>query len=141
MLSVCTATALLWQLVLLDFIIDADHFIYFALRHKDVNFRRAWNAATVRHESGERTLVHHWKGFAIITIIALIISFLNTTVFWAVILGYYSHVFLDYARLREKFHMERCFIIKEKGFRFHVHVFELVFDAVLLVLLFFVLVL
>ena len=112
---------------LIGVFIDIDHFIKFAVYHKDFNVKHAWNTAVVKHES-ERTFIHHKTGFFLITIFNIILFFLNRTMFWVISLAYYSHMILDM-----KLDAKKILNIKEKGFIINLPVYELILDLLLVI--------
>ncbi len=117
---------------LIAVLIDIDHYIYYGVKHKSWDLRKAWNAATVTHEKGGRTFIHHRVGFLIITALVIISFYLNKTVFWILAIGYYSHIFLDYVNL-DILRIKRSLRFKEEGFVVNVPVHEIVFDLLLIV--------
>ena len=117
---------------LIAVLIDIDHYIYYGVKHNSWDIRKAWNAATVTHEKGERTFIHHSIGFFIITALIIIGFYFNKTVFWILTIGYYSHIFLDYVNLNI-LRIKRSLRFKEEGFVVDIPVHEVVFDLLLIV--------
>lgn len=114
---------------ILAVLVDLDHYFYYGIKHKTWNFRKAWNAGSVIHEKGERTFIHHLKGFIIMAFISAIIFLISRTFGIVVASAYYSHMALDYwswnfikIRGEEKF--------KEKKFSFSVPNYELFWDGI-----------
>ncbi len=112
-------------------LVDLDHFIIFAIRKGDYSLRDAWNAGILKHMK-ERTFIHHHFGFILLTGIIVLLFFLNRTWFWIIALAYYSHMFLDYAKLNI-LKIKGTKTIKEAGFIEKISKFELMFDIFLLV--------
>ncbi len=83
---------------LVGLFIDIDHYITFIFKYKEMDFRHAWNKAVKGFYYG-RSFIHHKIGFVLITAIIGILYFVNKNLFWIIGLGYYSHMFLDYAHL------------------------------------------
>lgn len=77
-------------------LVDLDHYVYYAVKHKTLNFVNAWQAAIKGKEDGERTAVHHFTGLAIFSVFLIALWFFNEK--WSLVLGlaYYSHFLLDY---------------------------------------------
>lgn len=113
-------------------LIDIDHFIIFIIKRKEWNLKDAWNAEVKGKFKHARTFIHHYLGFILITIFIIILFFINKNLFWIVGLGYYSHMFLDYAHLNVLKIKEKM-IIKEEGFIMKVDKFEILFDIFLVI--------
>jgi len=118
-------------IAVLAVLVDIDHFIIFVIRKGDYSLRDAWNAGILKHIK-ERTFIHHYVGFILLTTIIVLLFFLNRTWFWIITLAYYSHMFLDYAKLNIlKIKGKR--IIKKAGFIEKISNFELLFDIFLMI--------
>ena len=89
---------MVWVIGLIAVFIDIDHLISYGILHRDFNPQHAWNGAVVKHEH-ERTFIHHRLGFVLITILIAGIYFISFDWFLILAIGYYSHMFLDYAHL------------------------------------------
>jgi len=111
---------------LIAVLIDIDHFIYYAAKHRDLSLRNAWNAAVVKHEKGERTFVHHFWGFLIVTLFLIGMWFVNLTTFFVIGISYYSHMLLD-----DGFFVGKTVDIKEEGFVIKYPLYEFIFDVVI----------
>ena len=85
---------------LVALLLDLDHFVEFVLVKKKFNFREAWNSAVVKHVKYERSFLHHWKGFFVVSVLLVFIYFLSLEVFFVVLIGYYSHYLLDHISYR-----------------------------------------
>ena len=112
-------------------LIDIDHFIVFILKKHNYSLRDAWNADIGGKYKG-RTFLHHYSGFILITIIVTILFFLDKTWFWIIALSYYSHMFLDYAKLNI-LKIKGRMTIEELGFKEKINKFELLFDIFLII--------
>ncbi len=112
--------------------VDIDHFIIFVAKRKDWKLKDAWNADVKGNFKNARTFIHHWLGFILITAIIITLFFINKNLFWIIGLGYYTHMFLDYAHLNFLKIKERI-TIKEFGFIEKINKFELLFDIFLLI--------
>lgn len=112
-------------------LIDIDHFINFAVRRKDYKLKDAWNAVVVRHFHG-RTFIHHIIGFTAITALIAFLFFYNRTWFFIVSLSYYTHMFLDYAKINF-LKIKGMETIKEAGLVERISKFELMFDVFLII--------
>jgi hypothetical protein len=111
--------------------VDIDHLINFIIKKKDYSIRDAWNAGIIGHMK-ERTFIHHYLGFILITGIIVLLFFLNRTWFWIILIAYYSHMFLDYAKLNI-LKIRGRITIKEAGFVEKINKFELLFDFFLVI--------
>lgn len=124
---------------LVGLFVDVDHFVYFVFRKKDFSLKNAWNSA-VKYKLEERTFIHHFPGFLIVSLVLLGLYFVNTIWFWIVLIGYYSHIFLDYFNFRKWLRLKRKNVeFKEEGFLFRVPIYEIIFDVILFFLILFLL--
>ncbi len=122
---------------LVGLLIDIDHYIYYIVKKKNLSFRSAWNAA-INGVFGwkERTFIHHLPGFFIITLILVLLFFVSKLWFWILFIGYYSHMILDYVDFDKWFGKDKKIGFNLFGLIISVHKYELVFDVVLILLLF-----
>lgn len=111
---------------------DLDHYIEHILHSKKYPFSLSdtWNNSEKFHRFKQRSFLHHFSGFFIITILFVIFLFIKAQ--WALILAliYYPHIFLDYVRLRKESYFRKkigIFYVQETPF-------ELFLDCVLLLL-------
>lgn len=121
-----------WQALiaaLIGVLIDVDHPLEYAFIRKKFSLRKAWNNSTVLHRIKERSFIHHWRGLVIVTVFCLVILFLNKIVAVIIILGYYSHLLLDYVHVGL---LEKTVKFRELGFSVRIPEYEIVLDAVLL---------
>jgi len=109
--------------------IDIDHLINFIIKKGDYSMRDAWNAGILKHMK-ERTFIHHYLGFTLITEIVILLFFISRTWFWIISIAYYTHMFLDYAKLNV-LKIRTKITIKEAGFVERINKFELLFDMFL----------
>ena len=116
---------------LVGLLIDVDHFIVFVLKYKEINLRDAWNKAVKGLYAG-RSFIHHWIGFILITGLIILLYYFNRTWFWIIGLGYYTHMFLDYAHLNVLKIREKM-TIKEFGITEKINKFEVLLDIFLVV--------
>ncbi|MBI2102356.1 metal-dependent hydrolase [Candidatus Woesearchaeota archaeon] len=97
-----------WQLALLagiiGVIIDLDHYAEQIAHAKTNRFslKATWNNAVRFHRFNQRSFIHDGIGAILITIVLCILAFLTWQVALALALGYYSHLLLDYARLKHE---------------------------------------
>lgn len=77
-------------------LLDVDHYLYYCLKYKTFNFRKAWDAAIKNKETGERTAIHHWIGFLSFTLLIVLLFFYYRPFAIILALSYYSHILLDY---------------------------------------------
>jgi len=112
-------------------LVDLDHFLNFVFRRGDYSLKDAWNAVVVKHFPG-RTFIHHWIGFILITALVIGLYYWNITWFWIIGLGYYTHMFLDYAKINI-LKIKGIEVIREAGFVMKLSKFEVLFDIFLLV--------
>lgn len=99
-----------WKLALLcgiiAVLIDLDHYAEHLLhsRTHKLSLKDTWNNAVKFHRFTERSFIHHWPGFLILSLIFLIILFFTWKISLILALSYYSHLFLDYFHpKKEKF--------------------------------------
>jgi len=116
---------------LVGLLIDVDHYITFIFKYKKTDFRSAWNKAVKGLYRG-RSFIHHWAGFVLITFLIIWLFFANKNLFWIFCLGYYSHMFLDYAHLNILKIREKM-TIKEFGITEKINKFEVLFDIFLII--------
>lgn len=112
-------------------LVDVDHFIIFVLKYKEIDFRHAWNKAVGGLYHG-RSFIHHWIGIVLMTLIVIVLYFYKLTLFWIIGLGYFSHLFVDYAHLNVLRIRERM-TIREEGFVMKIDKFEVLLDISLVV--------
>jgi len=116
---------------LVGMLVDVDHFIRFIFKYKETNIKHAWNRAVKGLYVG-RSFIHHQLGFIIITALIIILFYTNKTLFWIIGLGYYSHMFVDYAHLNILKIREKM-TIREEGFVMKINKFEVLLDIFLVV--------
>ncbi len=122
-------TAIFVALVAL--LIDVDHYLTFIFKYKEMDFKHAWNKAVKGVYKG-RSFIHHKIGFAVITAIVVVLYFIDRNLFWIIGLGYYSHMFLDYAHLNFlKIRGKMTF--KEFGIVERIGKFEVLLDVFLII--------
>jgi hypothetical protein len=112
--------------------VDIDHLIIFIIKRKDWSIKDAWNAEVKGRFRNARTFIHHWLGFLLITAVIVSLFFVNKNLFWIIGLGYYSHMFLDYAHLNILKIKEKL-VIKGFGLVERINKFELLFDIFMLI--------
>jgi len=123
---------------LVGFFVDIDHYVKFIFSKGDFSLRDAWNRMA-RGIFGGRSFIHHKIGFIILTLVVVFLFFFNKTFFWILGLGYFSHMFLDYAHLNVLKIREKI-TIKEFGFLEKIGKFELLFDLFLIISIFLVII-
>lgn len=111
--------------------VDIDHYLVFIFKRKSMSFKDAWNKNIKGFYHG-RSFIHHWLGFVIITLVVFLLYFYNRSLFWILGLGYYSHMFLDYAHLNV-LKIKGKMTIKEFGLVEKINKFEVLFDIFLIV--------
>ncbi len=117
-------------IALVAVLIDLDHFIIYIIKRKEWSLKDAWNADVKGKFRNARTFIHHYVGFMIITLIIVGCFFVNKNLFWILGLGYYTHMFLDYAHLNV-LHIKEKMTLKEFGLIERINKFELLFDIFL----------
>lgn len=85
-----------WIVALLALLVDLDHFLFFAYKHRKFDLRAAWDAAVSGKEKGERTALHHGWGYIIFSGFLFLLWWIEQSWAWMVGLAYFSHMFLDY---------------------------------------------
>jgi len=116
---------------LVGLFVDFDHYVKFIFKKKDFNLKHSWNKAVKGVYHG-RSFIHHWIGFVVLTLIFAGLYFLNITLFWIFGLGYYSHLFLDYAHLNF-LHIKGKIKFKEFGLVEKISKFEVLLDVFLII--------
>jgi len=121
-------------------LIDMDHYITFLVKYKyrDLKFKDSWNRAVKGVYAG-RGFIHHELGIILISIVLLMLYDFNMTLFWVFALGYYSHIFLDYAHLNI-LKIKTRITFRAAGLVEKINKFEILFDIFLIfgiILLFF----
>lgn len=111
-------------------LVDIDHYITFLFKYKKLNFVDAWNKH-VRGLYGGRSFIHHHVGFIVMTLIIIGLFFYSRDWFWIIAIGYYTHMFLDYAHLNILKIKERI-TIREFGLIEKINKFEILFDIFLI---------
>ena len=123
-----------WQLALVTAIIavaiDIDHFLSFVYRHHDFSFKHAWDAAVIKHEKKERTIIHHPIGFVVLSLFIIATYFINITWFYVLAIAYFSHYLIDHIPYQQYSKKKR---IKLLFLNFEVYSLELIFDVLLLI--------
>ena len=116
---------------LVGMFVDTDHFIVHLLKFKDFNFKHAFNRAVKGVYAG-RSFIHHEFGFLAISLILVGVYFLNIYWFWIFAIGYYTHLFLDYAHLNVLKIKEKM-VIRKFGIIERINKFELLLDIFLVI--------
>jgi hypothetical protein len=111
--------------------IDLDHYITFIFKYKEMSFKDAWNKAVKGLYAG-RSFIHHIIGFIVVTALIISLYFFSKTLFWIIGLGYYTHMFLDYAHLNVLKIKEKM-TIKGFGITEKINKFEVLLDIFLLI--------
>jgi len=114
----------------LTVLLDIDHYIYFVCKYKTLSFFKAWQAAVLKKEMGERTAIHHALGFLLFTIFFIGIFFIDHK--WALILclAYYIHILFDY--LPNDSHRVKFSLLK---LSFRLSYYEIILDGIFLSLI------
>lgn len=110
-------------------LVDIDHFIVYVFKFREMDLKHAWNKA-VRGLYHGRSFIHHQIGILVITLIVVALYFFNRTFFWIIGLGYFSHLFVDYAHLNVLKIREKM-TIKEFGIVEKINKFEVLLDIFL----------
>ncbi|USN45184.1 MAG: metal-dependent hydrolase [Candidatus Woesearchaeota archaeon] len=116
-------------LSVLAVLIDVDHFLYFAFKHKSASVRNAWNAAVVFHEKGERTFIHNSLGGVLVLVLCVLLFFISSQLSIIVLVAYLSHMLLDYMPFPSS--TSKKFSASIFKFSLAVSYRELVFDVLL----------
>ncbi|MBR9683106.1 hypothetical protein GOV03_01045 [Candidatus Woesearchaeota archaeon] len=97
-----------WELAvmcgLIGMLIDFDHYLEHMLHQKENRFslKSAWNNSIKFHRFSQRSFIHHWQGFLILSLLFVIILFFSWEISLILAIGYYSHLFLDYIHLKKE---------------------------------------
>ena len=116
---------------LVGLFVDTDHFITYAFKYKKTSIKDAWNKAVKGLYVG-RSFIHHKIGFILITMLVIFLFYINKTWFWIIIIGYYSHMFIDYTHLNILKIREKI-TIKEFGIMEKINKFEILLDIFLII--------
>ena len=78
-------------------VIDIDHYIKHIIHSKKDKFSliKTWNMSEKFHKYNQRSFIHYKKGALIVSLIILILSFINWKIALITTIGYYSHLLLD----------------------------------------------
>lgn len=132
-LGMAKAGLLSWQLALvcavIAVLIDIDHFLSFAYRHRDFSVKHAWDAAVVKHEKKERTIIHHPIGIAVMTLFLASTYFIDRTWFFVLAIAYYSHMLIDHIPYQKHSSRKKARIFR---INFEFYSLEIIFDALLI---------
>ncbi len=124
-----------WRLALLagfvGIFVDIDHYIEHILHAQTKKFSLVdtWNNSVKLHKFYQRSFIHHWQGFLLISLLFLVGFFWNRQFILALALGYYSHLLLDHLHLNHK-HLLGA---KIKGFYLEEPWGEIMLDLLLIV--------
>ncbi|MBW2998080.1 metal-dependent hydrolase [Candidatus Woesearchaeota archaeon] len=98
---------------ILGVLIDIDHYIMHIIKSKDkkLSLRDTWNQSTKYHAFRQRSFIHHNKGILIVSLIVILLFFINMTSAYIIAIAYYSHIILDYIHItkQEKYYKFRIF--------------------------------
>lgn len=91
-------------------IVDIDHYIIHIIKNKDNKFSilSMWNNSTKHRRFNQKSFIHYWKGALVLTIILSTIIYFYWQIGLALLIGYYSHLYLDI------FDMKKLQVIKFK---------------------------
>ncbi|MBS3169447.1 metal-dependent hydrolase [Candidatus Woesearchaeota archaeon] len=126
-----------WKLALLagivGVIVDLDHYVEQIAHAKTNRFSltATWNNAVRFHRFNQRSFIHDGIGAIIVTLVLLVLAFFSGQITLALGFGYYSHLLLDYARLKH----EKEFCWKLGVFYMKESELEFILDALLIVVL------
>ena len=130
-----------WQFALLagviGMLVDADHYIEHILHAKKHRFslKDTWNNSIKLHRFNQRSFIHEGLGVFVLTVLFLIIMYLNLSLAITLFLGYYSHILLDGIYLKHPHHFRR----KISSWFFKESYVEIFLDIVLLIGILFIL--
>ncbi len=112
-------------------IIDIDHYVEHILHQKKNRFSisSTWNNSMKYHRFAQRSFIHEGLGIGIISLLLLPLLILNVQYFLAISLGYYTHIFLDYIKVKKPHYLN----LKLGKLYFRETHTELVFDVILFV--------
>ncbi|MBU0461663.1 MAG: metal-dependent hydrolase [Nanoarchaeota archaeon] len=111
--------------------IDLDHYLVYALYHKDLNFMHFWNDSNRKGDEKGRTVIHHLPGVIAVSVLIIILFFVNVPACIIIALAYYSHILLDncYTRRYDK----NKFIVNIFGVYFKLNRTEMIANVLLLI--------
>ncbi len=97
-----------WKLALLagfiGVLVDLDHYVEQIVHAKTNRFslKVTSNNAVHFHRFNQRSFIHDVIGAIVITVILFILAFFSWQIALALAFGYYSHLLLDYARIKHE---------------------------------------
>ncbi len=126
-----------WQLVvicgIIGVLVDIDHYIEHIIHSKLHKFsiRGTWNNSIHYHRFSQRSFIHYWQGCLLLSVLFLLIGFINLKFAAVLFIGYYSHLFLDFV------YYKKAAVVKMRIFNYYFQEshYEMVFDVVLLLLI------
>jgi hypothetical protein len=121
--------------VLFSVLVDLDHYLSYIITYKKINFKKAWNNH-VQYSSREKNFIHNKVGFLVITLISVLIYFINKNVFWILVLSYYGHILLDFIHIKHLKFREKI-TLNFLGFSQKITKIEVLFDILLVITLIF----
>ena len=108
-------------------LIDLDHLFSFII-HKEFNLRKIWNEFL--HHEHEGTIIHGWVGLILMTILLVVLGIFYLNLAIIIGIGYYTHFVLDLVYIKTS----KKLVIKEPGFVMKIFYWELIFQAICLIL-------
>ncbi|MAG20314.1 hypothetical protein CL618_02675 [archaeon] len=113
---------------------DVDHLISYYLRHKEWSLKKCWNVA-LGVEENLWTFIHYWKGFVVILLGLIGLSFFSLSISYFIFAFYVPHFLLD--QLHLYWVMNRGYKIRKIfGMNILLYWLEIVIDLVVILLLF-----
>jgi len=78
-------------------LVDIDHYFVHIIKNKTNKFSilSMWNNSIKHRRYSQKSFIHYWKGGLLLTIIFLVIIYFYTQLGLVLLIGYYSHLFLD----------------------------------------------
>ncbi|MBW2993252.1 metal-dependent hydrolase [Candidatus Woesearchaeota archaeon] len=114
-------------------LIDIDHYVEHILNAKSKKFslKATWNDSARFHRFNGWSFVHHWQGALVFGLVIAGIYFLNWKIALILGIGYYSHLLLDYANIKQK----KFLRTKIDKFYFIESYLEVILDIILIILI------
>ena len=130
--SVLTA----FVIAILAVVMDVDHLISYYLKHKEWSLKKCWNVS-LGVEENLWTFIHYWKGFFVILLGLVILSFFSLKISYFIFAFYVPHFLLD--QLHLYWVMNKDYKIKKIfGMNILLYWLEIIIDLVVILLLFLV---
>ena len=116
-------------------LVDLDHYVEHILHAKKDKFsiRATWNNSIKLHKFNQRSFIHHFKGAIFLTVLFAALYLINAKIALVLAIGYYSHLLLDLPPSIK----DKIMRLKLGKWYFNEKYLEIIFDIVILIIIFF----